>query len=75
MEGFMEITSHTSGICFSKSYINKYTEYFITFIYLTLRYIIKNTDSYNDVYKFVRSAERLNNDASVKIELSLCNKS
>lgn len=38
--------------------------FFITFIYLTLRYIIKNTDSYNDVYKFVRSAERLNYDAA-----------
>lgn len=28
MEGFMERTSLTSGVCFSKSYINKYAEYF-----------------------------------------------
>lgn len=32
MEGYMEITSLISGVCFSKSYINKYAEY-LKFIY------------------------------------------
>lgn len=36
------------------------------FIAFNVRYIIKNTDSYNDVYKFVRSAVRLNYDAAKK---------
>lgn len=38
--------------------------FFITFIYLNVRYIIKNTDSYKDAYKFVRCGERLNYDAA-----------